>query len=416
VLKTYLVNRSDLLGGAARAANRLHKALLGEALESRFFVEEKSGDDWRTLNPKSTRRKLTTRIQNAIVSKILRSSSIGSDALLSINLFNSSWIKYINASNADVIHLHWIHGEMLSISDVAKIDKPLVWTLHDMWAFCGATHYSGDSAWMSGYREKSEGQTFGLFWLNRFVWNRKRRIWRRPMHIIAPSRWMASCAMSSKLMQDWPIHVIPNGIDTDSWSPMNKSVARSILSLPEKVNILLFGAVGGGLDPRKGFDLLTDALRELAKLNPEIELMVFGQAEPENPIDFGLAIRYMGNFHDDLSLRVLYCAADVLVIPSRQDNLPNTGLEALACGTPVVAFNTGGMSDIVTHKVTGYLAEPFSTKDLAFGISWVLSEVPSESLQRNARSIAVERFSYPIIAKQHIAVYEAAIATFAKQQ
>jgi glycosyltransferase involved in cell wall biosynthesis len=415
MLRAYLVNRSDLLGGAARAAYRLHIALLGLHVESNYLVEEKSSDDWRVLMPKTTFGKLITRVQNALVSKILASSFLDSKTLLSINFFNSNHLKYINSSNVDVIHLHWIHGEMLSIADIGKLNKPLVWTLHDMWAFCGATHYASDDDWMEGYQKKSRGQSLKLFWLNKLVWNHKRRSWRRPMHIIAPSHWMASCAKRSRLLKDWPIHVIPNGIDTSVWSPMGKSMARSILALPGKVSLLLFGAVGGAQDPRKGFDLLSLALRELSKKNHNIELMVFGQTQPEKPVDLGFPIHFMGNLHDDLSLRVLYCAADALVIPSRQDNLPNTGLEAMACGTPVVAFNTGGMADIVTHKATGYLAEPFSTDDLAHGISWVLSEVPSERLQGNSRSTAVQRFSYPVIAKQHIEVYETAKAAFDKQ-
>jgi len=414
LLKVFLINRSDLQGGAARAAYRLHKSLLSLHVDSKFLVQEKSSDEWRVLTPGAI-NKLFTKIKNSLISKIIVRLFADTRALISINLFNSNYLQFINSLNADVIHLHWIHGEMLSISDISKIQKPLVWTLHDMWAFSGAMHYSEDNSWMDGYKKNTTGQSFKLFWLNKLVWNRKRQNWKRPIHIIAPSQWMANCAHRSNLMNNWPIHVIPNGIDTSVWSPMSKLNARTILGLPENVKLLLFGAVGGAQDPRKGFDLLSAALDELGKSNLAIELIVFGQSEPKNPINFGFPIHFMGSFHDDLSLRILYCASDVLIIPSRQDNLPNTGLEAMACGTPVVAFKTGGMADIVTHKATGYLAEPFSTDDLAHGISWVLSEVPSERLQRNSRSTAVRRFSYPVIAKQHIKVYEAAKAAFYKQ-
>jgi glycosyltransferase involved in cell wall biosynthesis len=161
----------------------------------------------------------------------------------------------------------------------------------------------------------------------------------------------------------------------------------------------------GGRDPRKGFDLLLNALKHLRDKVPEMQLVVFGELAPRDPLDLGFPVCYTGHLHDDLSLRVLYSAADLLIIPSRQDNLPNTGVEALSCGTPVVAFDTGGLSEIVIHKITGYLAEPFDVTDLAHGLKWILDNQSKKNLSENARKHAIEKFSYPIVAQQYQQIY-----------
>ena len=162
---------------------------------------------------------------------------------------------------------------------------------------------------------------------------------------------------------------------------------------------MLFGALGGGGDGRKGFDLLLAALDHLRRQIVNPHLVVFGQRAPKQPPDLGFPVHYTGHLHDDLSLQAVYSAADAFVIPSRQDNLPNTGVEAHACGTPIVAFRTGGLPDIVEHQQTGYLAEPFDTSDLATGMHWVLTKGESASLRANARSRAVERFSRDAVTK-----------------
>ena len=173
--------------------------------------------------------------------------------------------------------------------------------------------------------------------------------------------------------------------------------------------VTYLGAIGGGNDPRKGFDLLKDCLLHLQGEIVDLELVVFGQSVSSSPPNLGFPVHYIGYLHDDISLRLLYSSADVMIIPSRLDNLPNTGLEAHACGTPVVAFNTGGLPDIVDHLNTGYLAEPFDTVDLAQGIKWVLEKREDGILGGRARKRAVERFNNNIVAKQYIDVYQQAM-------
>ena len=290
---------------------------------------------------------------------------------------------------ADLLHLHWLGDGTLSIEEIGRLPMARVWTLHDQWAFCGAEHYtspplpgetdSSDERFAEGYSPASRPDHETGPDLNRRTWLRKRRAWRKPIHIVCPSRWLADCARRSSLMGDWPIKVIPYPIDLNVWAPCDQAQARALLGLPARLPLVLFGAMGGSADPRKGADLLLEALQRLRSQVPgtpleQLELVVFGQSRPPQPPDLGFPIHYSGHLHDDLSLRLLYAAADVFVIPSRQDNLPNTGLEAHACGTPVVAFATGGLVDIVDHHITGALAQPFDPLSLAAAMGWVLED------------------------------------------
>ena len=171
--------------------------------------------------------------------------------------------------------------------------------------------------------------------------------------------------------------------------------------------LILFGAAGGGNDPRKGFDLLCEALNFLNSKITNVELVIFGQYKPENEINLDFPTHYMGHLHDEISLKILYSAADVMIIPSRQDNLPNTGIESHACGTPVVAFDIGGLSDIVEHKVTGYLAKPFDTLDMAEGINWVLTDIENlRQLSTNASKRANDLWNMEVIGRKYLELYD----------
>jgi glycosyltransferase involved in cell wall biosynthesis len=407
-MKVFQLNFSDINGGAARAAYRIHHAVRAAGVDSTMLVNVAQSGDWTVAGPRNRRDSLMARVRPlaaTVPRALLRTENpiIHSPAFVS-----SAWPRRLNRSDADVIHLHWVAGEMLSISDIGRLRKPVVWTLHDMWAFCGAEHYTDDQRWREGYRRDNRPGYESGFDLNRWTWNRKRKHWRKPMHIVTPSTWLANCVRESALMREWPVTVVPNPIDTDRWKPLDQALARSLLGLPADVPMLLFGAMGGGRDPRKGFDLLLDALAHLRAEREDLHLVVFGQLAPRQPPDLGFPIHYTGHLHDDLSLRALYSAADLLVVPSRQEAFGQTASEAHACGTPVVAFNTGGLPDIVEYGHTGYLARAFDTEDLAEGIRWVLAAGPS--LRDNARQRAVERFAYPVVAARYQAVYAQALS------
>ncbi len=407
-MKIIQLNQSDINGGAARAAYRLHHALREVHVDSQMWVDVAATDDYTVIGPTNKMSERITKIRYLLGNIVLKSVFNTSNKVIhSPALFSSDRLTRLNLSCADVLHLHWVQGEMLSVSDIGRLQKPVVWTLHDMWPICGAEHYSEEYRWHDGYLKENRPDYEKGFDFNRWTWERKLKHWRRPMHIVTPSTWLAELVRESALMRDWPISVIPNCIDTNRWQPIDKNIARNLLNLPRGVPLLLFGAMGGSNDLRKGFDLLIEALKYLRSEIKELELIVFGQLAPENPLDLGFPIHYTGHLNDDLSLQILYSAADVMVIPSRQDNLPNTGLESMACGTPVVAFDICGLPDIVQHQQTGYLAKPFDAEDLARGIQWILGETARQkSLSQQSRSFAINNFSNQTVTKKYINVYE----------
>jgi len=280
-----------------------------------------------------------------------------------------------------------------------------------MWPFCGGEHYTEDFRWREGYQSRNRPPYERGLDLNRWIWNRKRKAWKRPMTIVSPSTWLAGCARASVLMKDWPVQTIHNAVDTDAWAPVPRREARHLLNLPLNTKLLVFGALRGGQNVRKGLDLLVASLQHLRGQVEGLELIVFGQSRPESAPELGFPVHFTGHLHDDLSLRVLLSAADAMLIPSRQDNLPNTGVEALACGTPVIAFDVGGLPDIVIHRKTGWLAKAFNTEDLARGMSWVVSDAARHmELCENARARAVANFSYNVVATQYLDLYNGLVS------
>ena len=300
----------------------------------------------------------------------------------------------------------------MSVAEIGRIAKPIVWTLHDMWPFCGAEHFVSEnkqSRFVDGYQRDNRPVSDSGWDIDRWVWRRKLRNWKRPMTIVAPSRWLANHAKDSALFRNYRVEVIPNAINTQRWKPLSQVLARKWLGLPLESKLVLFGAIGGSRDPRKGGDLLVQSLAKLRNTDG-VRLVVFGETNPEFPPHYGPPVHYLGHLHDDVSLAIAYSAADVMVVPSRQDNLPNTAVEAAACGVPVVAFRIGGLPDIVDHMQTGYLANPFDVDDLAQGVSWVLEEKERRmDLSANSRRKAEDLFSYPVVARRYRDLYEDAL-------
>lgn len=412
-MRTLVVSHSDLSGGAARAAYRTHKAVRHYGVDSRMCVNQSVASDWTVMGAQDARAKVLAKARAAIGLWGTRVLSTENRTLHSPAVLHSGLRKRLDTSDVDLLHLHWINGEMLSIADIGCVRKPVVWTLHDMWAFCGAEHYTEDFRWRDGYAAGNRPTYERGFDLNRWTWNRKRKHWKRPMQIVTPSRWLGQCVRESALMNGWPATVIPNPIDTDEWQPVSKVLARKLLQLPPDVPLLLFGAMGGGTDPRKGFDLLQGALKRLSSGIPEMEVVVIGQLAPREPVDLGFPVHYMGHLHDTVSLRLVNSAADVVVVPSRQDNLPQSGTEAQACGCPVVAFNTCGLPDVVAHQETGYLASAFDVDDLAAGIAWVLDDLTRQKrLSKAARERAVRLWSPEAVIPQYLDVYKRVIKAY----
>jgi len=412
-MKILHLSLNDIHGGAAKAAFRLHQAYLNQKINSRMQVVKKCSD-FHTINgPSHKIEKVVKLVQHQLALQLMRLQTSPNPIIRSPAVFPSKLPNKLNSIETDVIHLHWICGEFLSVEDIGKLKKPLVWTLHDMWPFSGSEHYGDDgedARWRVGYYPNNRPEGHKGLDIDRWVWNRKRRAWKKPIHIVTPTQWMANSAQKSILMQNWPISVIPNPLNTERFRPWDKGMARQLLGLPQDKQLVVFGAISGSKNPRKGWDLLESSLTKLATRLSNLAGVIFGQSEPLSPPQLAIPLYWMGHLNDEVTLALLYSAADVTVVPSRQDNLPQSGTEAQSCGCPVVAFNTSGLPSVVVHQTTGYLATPFNCDDLANGITWVLENQDRYvKLSEQARDRAVKLWSPKVVVKQYMEVYESAI-------
>ena len=328
----------------------------------------------------------------------------------SVEWFPARISRQVRALNPDIIHLHWICRGFIDVPALASFQKPVVWTLHDSWAFTGGCHIPGDC---KSYKEQCgccpQLGSKHAWDLSRWTWSRKQKFWRDTnLTMVTPSQWLADCARSSSLLRQRRIDVIHNGIDLNQYRPVEKKVARVILGLPQERKLVLFSAMNATLDMNKGYPYLEAALHQLSEngWHERMELLVVGQSTPANPVNTGVFSRFLGVLKDDVSMRLAYSAADVTVMASAQENLPNSIMESFACGTPVVAFDVGGIPHLVEHQENGYLAQPFSIEDLTAGLSFVLSDEDRwRRLSGKARGKIESDFSANQIAKQYLTLY-----------
>ncbi|MNH06591.1 D-inositol 3-phosphate glycosyltransferase [compost metagenome] len=304
-----------------------------------------------------------------------------------------------------MVNLHWLGGEMLSVEEIGRIKARVVWTLHDMWAFNGCEHYDDErpsERYRAGYKAESRHPLHKGLDLDRWNCRRKQKAWAgKQFHIVSPSKWLAECARQSVLFAEQPIHVISNCIDHDLYRPLSREFAREALGLPKDKQLLLFGAMSSTSDPRKGYHLLLPALQQLKEQGKaeRIELVVFGASRGDAEHVTGIKTHYMGRLHDDISLCLLYNAADLFVAPSLQDNLPNTLVESLACGTPCVAFNIGGMTDLIPQALFGECCNNIHESDRANAISSQLEKIDLNSKSEIHNASYLTRSFGPIVEK-----------------
>ncbi|MCK5084579.1 MAG: glycosyltransferase family 4 protein [Candidatus Pacebacteria bacterium] len=405
-MKILTMNTSDIQGGAARAAYRLHRALLDSNIDSQMLVQSKKSEDHTVLGPE-------TKVQKAMAkSRSIEQLIVSFYGNKAKNLFSPAWspfsitVKKINEIDPDIVHLHWITGGMIGIEALAKIKAPIVWSLHDMWALtggcyydenCGAYKNSCGNCKILGSNKNND--------LSRKIFERKQKTFSKinNLTVVGLSSWLEKCAKESSLFKNRKILNLPNPINTNIFKITDKYVARKILNLPNNKKLVLFGTANITSDPRKGFDKLSEALKKIK--NENIELVMFGGSESQNMPKLRYKIHWMG-YQSDLSLQSLYCACDLTVVPSLQENLSNTIMESLSCATPVVGFDIGGNSDMIEHKKNGYLAKPFNTNDLANGIEWVVNCDSYDELCKNARKKVLEEFDSKVVARKYINLYK----------
>ena len=408
-MRVLIINTSERMGGAAIAANRLMDALKNNGIKAKMLVRDKQTDQISVVGLKKSWWKVWQFIWERIV--IWEANKFKKHNLFAVDIANTGTdiTSLPEFTQADVIHLHWINQGMLSLKDIRRIidsGKPIVWTMHDMWPFTGICHYSGDCDKYTSqcnhcpilYKGSSND-------LSHQTYLKKRKMYQGAnITFVACSQWLESMAKKGTLIKEQQITNIPNAININLFKPRDKNKAREKLHLPLDKKLLLFGSVKIS-DKRKGIDYLVEACRILSAkhsdFSKDLGVVVFGKEAEQYAALFPFPIYSMNYISNEKELVDIYNAVDLYVTPSLQDNLPNTIMEAMACGIPCVGFNVGGIPEMIDHLHNGYVAEYKSAEDFANGIHWTLTEGEYDILSEEAARKVITTYSESAIAKKY---------------
>ena len=409
-MKILHLGYSDTKGGAAIAMMRLHNSLIKENIDSKVLVAEKLSNDPNVIGPSKSLEVISYEIKKIIARQkkfFMKKKNLYSHSL---NIFNSNIVKKINLINPDIVNIHFINNELLSISQIRHIKQPIVWTFLDMWPMCGGEHYSNSNRYKDGYL-KSDGNE-NIFDIDRWLWNKKKKYWKSKINkIVCISDWLKEKALESELFRDNSIEKINCNLDLSIWKPIEQKTARNILNLPTEKKIFLFASAKGTYDGRKGFEFVDKTLSKISNQRKDFEIIILGKANFKNKKNYNF--RIIDKFLDGnpIELRLIYSACDLIFAPSKLEAFGQIALEGASCGVPTLAFKKTGIEDIVQHKLSGYLANYADQEDFEKGLNWIL-----ESLEKdrnyffdNCIKIVKNKFDGSIIAKKYIGVYKSLI-------
>ncbi|MCL6435191.1 MAG: glycosyltransferase family 4 protein [Leptolyngbyaceae cyanobacterium HOT.MB2.61] len=402
------INQFDFFGGAAIAAYRLHQGFVAKGFSSKLLVgSAKTGSRAVAVIPRKYR------LENQL------SRLTSPTGLNNINLLGSFDIpKHPYYQEADVLNFHNLHNgyfNYLALPSLTK-NKPAIITLHDMWSFTGHCAYSFDcDRWKTGcgkcpypdvYPPISKDCSHLEWKLKDWVYSRSR------LTVVTPSKWMTEQAQQSMLKR-FSIHHIPNGIDTEAYQPLDPDICREALGIPGNKRVLIFGAQRL-TDSRKGGNSLLEALQKLPdSIKAEIILLTLGEGSEGISTTVGMPVFNLGYVSSDRLKAIAYSAADLLVFPTRADNLPIVLQESMACGTPAVSCKVGGVPELIRPGVTGYLAEPGNSVDLCQGILELLEDhALRDRLGQQCREIAIQEYSLELQVKRYTDLYQQVIRQF----
>lgn len=359
-MKILHINTADH-GGAGAAALRLHIALLHNNIDSNFlclnklnshtlkceaFVQKRASCLFRLLHRLKLVRNANEQNTESLKGKV------GDYEIFSFPTTDYDIASHHLVKEADIIHLHWVANFMDWHSFFKKLKKPIVWTLHDMNPFSGGFHYSGDMNRNKYIFHELEEKIFSI------KINAVRKI--EQIHVVCPSNWIRNQSLHSAIFGQHPHYLIHNSVPIDIFRPLDKLKSRSILNLPNDGKIILFVAASI-TNPRKGFDLLLKAIHCLDRNKYSLAVVGYSTLSGIYQAD---NVYHLGHITDEEVLATAYSAADLFVIPSIEDNLPNTMIESLSCGTPVVGFNIGGIPDAVLGGFNGFIVDKINSNEL----------------------------------------------------
>jgi glycosyltransferase involved in cell wall biosynthesis len=409
MIKVLFLSSTDNLFGAAKATFKLFRALQKRSLNLHMLVKKKVTNE-PTVEAVAGILPLTFHVKfdNFVLDRYKGPKR--NNWTLAI-LPNWGLQRKLRTLSYDIVQLNWIGAGFVPIRLLSHIRKPIVWRLSDSWAFTGGCHIpEGCLKYETGCGACPQLNSVNNEDVSRTTIIRKQQSWEKlDMTIVAPSRWMADNARRSLLFRNRNIVHIPTGVNTDIFTPMDREQARRKHGFSVEQHIILFGAFSALTDPNKGFHLLVKALEQLAKIHPDprrVVLAVFGQDESGPPLNLKFETKLLGHVSDMAKLNEYYNAADVYVLPSLMENSPNTVVESLGAGTPVVAFDACGTTELVEHKIDGYLAQAYSTDDLADGLMHFLSpRNDAEVTRKAARGKILSKYDIVRVADQYNELY-----------
>ncbi len=404
-------------GGAGKAALRTHLGLKSLGASSKMLVLYKRSFDpdvIKLIENDTPLRKLLIKVRRRLFpwkyNNYIKTNAKAIDIFTNPNspydITNHPLVK-----EADIINLRWI-AELVDYQKFfSSVQKPLIWRLSDMNSFTGGCHYSnGCTKYKTGCGSCPQLSSNNSDDISRKTFKIKEATYKKHnIHIVSPSKWLADLVTESLLFKNYPISVIPSGISTDIFIKQDKKLSRDKLNLPQGKTIILFGAAYK--TKRKGLKYLVEALKLLKKKpsSSNIALAIFGPPHSQKIIskETNFDVYSLGYINDETLLSHAYSAADIFVIPSLEEAFGQVCLEAMACGTPVIGFNTGGILDMITPHKTGLLAEVKNTQDLASKIEYMMTHPQErETMGKNARKRIEQEYTLQTQAKRYLKLYE----------
>jgi glycosyltransferase involved in cell wall biosynthesis len=392
-MKILNINYSELEGGAAIACNRLHNAFLQNRINSLLLVNRKITKSKTVveINNHFFLKKFFSKILNLFLNNFEKSYH-------SVSYFNSNILNAIKEIDPDIVHLNWVCNEMISIEEIAKIQKPIVWTFQDMWAFTGTEHYTSKNNYNHNNKKIINYDLFS--YLANWTWKRKKISFKENINIVCNTKWMKMKVINSSIFyKKKNISIIPNCLDFKIWKPFNRKSSREYLKLIYQKKYIIFSSSNGTSDERKGFEFLLKAI-ELLEIK-DLHLIIVGQLSNYHkniiPIDFTVFDKI--NPQNIILLRRIYSASDLIVAPSTLESFGQVVVEAASCNVPAVVFQNTGLSNVIEHKKTGYIAKYKDYKDLSNGIRWCLKK---KYVGNSVRNYSEKYFSTNIVCKKYL--------------